>query len=80
MRNRNVTLSLPEEDLQLARVLAARRGTSVSRLLAETLRDLVHADSGYSAAKTHSLDLLAGGADFGTHGRTNWSRDALHER
>jgi predicted nucleic acid-binding protein len=39
--NQNITLSLPEEDLRAARILAARRGTSVSQLLARMLRELV---------------------------------------
>ena len=34
MGNQNITLSLPEEDIREARILAASRGTSVSQLLA----------------------------------------------
>ena len=68
MANQNITLSLPEEDLREARVLAARRGTSVSQLLARVLRETVERDSGYDAAKEHSLALLRGGADLGTGG------------
>ena len=49
MANQNITLSLPEEDLREARVLAARRGTSVSQLLARMLSDLVEQETGYAA-------------------------------
>ena len=80
MANQNITLSLPEEDLREARVLAARRGTSVSQLLARVLRETVERDSGYDAAKEHSLALLRGGADLGTGGDVIRSRDDLHER
>lgn len=80
MRARNVTLSLPEEDLQRARVLAARRGTSLSRLLAHTVRDLVDQESGYTAARAHGLDVLDAAAAIGTGGSAPWSRDDLHER
>jgi Ribbon-helix-helix protein, copG family len=78
--NQNITLSLPEEDLREARVLAARRGTSVSQLLARVLRETVERETGYDAAREHSLALLSEGMDLGTGGRVTWSRDELHER
>ena len=80
MANRNITLSLPEEDLREARVLAARRGTSISQLLARMLRETVERETGYDAAKDHSLAILREGMDLGTGGRMTWTRDALHER
>jgi hypothetical protein len=80
MANQNITLSLPEEDLRAARILAARRGTSVSQLLALVLRETVERETGYDAARERSLALLREGADLGTHGRAAWSRDELHER
>lgn len=80
MAHRNITLSLPEEDLREARVLAARRGTSVSQLLARVLRETVERETGYGAAKERSIALLREGADLGTNGTVTWSRDDLHER
>jgi predicted DNA binding CopG/RHH family protein len=44
--NQNITLSLPEEDLREARILASSRGISVSRLLAGMLRELVERETG----------------------------------
>ena len=78
--NQNITLSLPEEDLREARVLAARRGTSVSQLLARMLRETVERETGYDTAKERSLALLREGMDLGTSGRITWSRGDLHER
>jgi hypothetical protein len=80
MLSQNITLSLPVEDLRRARIVAAQRGTSVSRLLAAMLRELVERDSGYADAKKRSLALLAEGRDLGTGGHIRWSRDELHER
>jgi len=80
MANQNITLSLPEEDLREARVLAARRGTSVSQFLARMLRETVERETGYDTAKSHSLAMLREGMDLGTGGRMTWSRDDLHER
>jgi len=80
MANQNITLSLPEEDLREARILAARRGTSVSQLLARMLSDLVEQESGYAGARERSISRMREGADFGTGGRVDWDRDSLHER
>jgi len=78
--NQNITLSLPEEDLLEPRILAARRGTSVSQLLARMLRDLVEQEAGYASARYRSLARLREGIDLGTAGHIGWSRDSVHER
>ena len=80
METRNITLSLPEETLREVKVLAARRGTSVSALLSETLADLLVRESGYAAARERSLAALSRGCDLGTEGEIGWDRDELHER
>jgi hypothetical protein len=80
MTNQNITLSLPEEDLREARIMAARRGTSVSQMLARMLRDLVEQESGYARARDRSLARLHQGMDLGTDGHISWSRDSIHER
>ena len=68
-----------DSDLALAaKVLAARRGTSVSRLVAEQLEVMVQRDSAYEAAKRRALDRLS------RPDRLLWerpvNRDELHER
>jgi hypothetical protein len=78
--NQNITLSLPEEDLRAARILAASRGTSVSQLLARMLKDLVEHETGYARARDRSLARLREGMDLGTGGHIGWSRDSVHER
>ena len=76
--NQNITLSLPEEDLREARILAASRGTSVSQLLARMLRELVDQETGYARAR--SLARLREGIDLGTGRHIDWSRDSAHQR
>ena len=79
--NQNITLSLPEEDLREARILAASRGTSVSPLLARMLRELVEQETGYARARDRSLARMREGTtDLGTGGHIGWSRDSVHER
>lgn len=80
MKTRNITLSLPEEMLREVKVVAARRGTSISALLAGALSELVERESGYAAAKERSLATLGRRRDLGTGGEIRWGRDELHER
>ena len=74
----NLTLKLDTDLIREAKVLAAERGTSVSRLLADELEALVRRDKRYNAAKRRALSRLRRGLDLG------WSkpasRDELHAR
>ncbi len=78
--HRNITLSLPDEVLRRVRVMAVERRTSVSRMLAELLEEMVELETGYAMARERSLRLLREGRDLGTGGGVSWSRDELHER
>ena len=75
--NQNITLSLDRELLRKARILAAERGTSVSRLLGEELARLVSSAERYRQASEQALHDLEEGLHLG--GRPA-SRDDLHER
>jgi hypothetical protein len=74
----NVTLRLDADLLREARVLAARQGISVSRLLSGRLEQIVRRDKAYEAARRRALARLKKGYDL------QWtppaSRDELHER
>jgi metal-responsive CopG/Arc/MetJ family transcriptional regulator len=80
VETRNVTLSLPKDVLRQVKIVAAQRGTSVSRLLTDALRDLVSSEAGYASAAARHGALLRRPPDLGTRGRRRWSRDDLHER
>lgn len=80
MKTRNVTLSLPEEVLREVKVLAARRRTSVSALLAGVLEEMVERETGHELARSRSLARLTRGYDLGTGGKVRWAREELHER
>lgn len=73
----NITLSLDSDLLKSARVLAAERGTSVSKLLASELERLVRSDRAYHQAREQALSILDQGLHLGG-GRPN--RSMLHER
>jgi Family of unknown function (DUF6364) len=74
---RNITLQLDDEVIQQAKVLAARRRTSLSALLAHQVAVLTEADERYEAAKRRALAALDNAGD---HGGASWSREELHDR
>src|SRR5271156_4386046 len=74
----NVTISLDRETIQKAKIVAARRSTSISGLLARQIEILVGEEDAYERAKRQALALLDQGFDLGGKGPV--SRDELHER
>jgi len=75
---RNLTLSLPDDLVRKAKVLAAQRDTSVSALVAEMLRELVDAWAGYDELwAREEQDMATGVLEVG---EITWTRDELHER
>lgn len=75
---RNVTVTLDEETVRWARLEAARRDTSVSKLLGELLRDRMKEDADYASAMARYLSQAPGG--HRRQGSTLPSRDELHDR
>jgi hypothetical protein len=74
----NITLAIEKPLLKRARALAARRGTSISRLLAEELGRLADRDAAYARARTKALGHLDRPYHLGGRGISD--REALHDR
>jgi len=77
---RNVTLTLSEEALRRARHLAVEKGVSLSKLLSESLEDVVLRNDRYDEARRKALARMKRGVKLGVQRRISWSRDELHER
>lgn len=75
---RNLTVQLDEETVAKARVLAARRSTSVSKLVAQEIDKLVGEDEIYQRARAVALTHLSRGFHLG--GDVLPDRNALHDR
>ena len=73
----NITVAIDPNLLKKARAVAARRGRSVSALLADELRELVADDARYAAARKRALALFATPLSLGG---TPFTREQLHER
>lgn len=74
----NITISLSRQVLRKAKILAARRETSISGLLAQEIESLVGAEEAYERAQRQAMALLEQGFHLGGLIRT--SREELHER
>ncbi len=77
MARRNLTVQLDEDVIRRAKVVAAKRGTSISGLVARQLEDLVERDSRYEEAMRRAVDALRTAA---RRGGRRWRREELHDR
>jgi hypothetical protein len=78
MTKQNLTVSLPQQTIRKAKILAARRGSSISGLLAEQIEVLVGEDEAYERAERQATALLDKGFHLG--GVIRATRDEWHER
>ncbi|MBW2646796.1 MAG: hypothetical protein JRE23_11570 [Deltaproteobacteria bacterium] len=74
----NITLSLDKDLIKKAKVISAKRDTSVSKLLAQELREMIESAESYEAAKRRAIANLRTGCHLG--GKITVSREELHER
>jgi hypothetical protein len=74
----NVTISLDRQTIRKAKIIAARRDTSISGLLSQQIEILVGEEEAYEQAERQAVALLAQGFHLG--GGAPASRDELHER
>ena len=77
-KSTNITIKIHADLAQEARVLDARRGTSLSRMVAQQLEALVNDDQAFAAARRRALRRLKRGYDL------EWvrpgDRAGLHDR
>ncbi|HSZ60641.1 MAG TPA: hypothetical protein VK828_02520 [Terriglobales bacterium] len=78
LSRQNVTISLTQQTLRKVKVLAARRATSISGLLAHQIELLVGEEEAYEQAQRQAMNLLDKGFRMG--GVIRAKRDELHER
>jgi hypothetical protein len=74
----NLTVRLSRQTIHKARVLAAKRATSISGLVAEQIEQLAKSDDDYEKAMADAIALMEKGFHLG--GTHKFNRDELHER
>jgi hypothetical protein len=76
---RNLTVRLEGGTIRKAKVLAARRSTSVSRLVSEEIERLVREDEAYEQARIEALAEMDSAPDLGSMGRLP-DREDVYDR
>jgi Family of unknown function (DUF6364) len=76
MAKRNLTIQLDDATVRHAKIAAARRGVSLSGLVAQQLNELTAADERYERARDVALEALAGAIGRGT---PTWRREELYD-
>ena len=77
-RKQNLTISLDRQTIQKAKIVAARRSTSISGLVARQIEILIGEEEAYERAERQAIALLDQGFHLG--GSVRVGRDELHER
>ena len=75
----NLTVRLDSGTIRKAKVLAAKRSTSVSRLVADEIDRLVQQDEEYEQARVEALAELESGFDLGSKGHLP-QREQVYDR
>ena len=73
---KNVTVTMEDSVADWARMEAARRNTSVSRLLGELLAEKMRRDDAYERAMREALEFKS----FGASSEPSFTRDEIYDR
>jgi hypothetical protein len=74
----NITLSLDKDLIQKAKVISAKRRSSISNMLSQELQRIIESAEKYKVAKRKAISDLQTGYHLG--GIITASREELHER
>ena len=74
----NITLSLDKDLIQRARVISAKRRSSISNMLSQELQRIIESAGSYEIARRKAISDLQTGYHLG--GIITASREELHER
>ena len=73
---KNVTITVEDDALEWARIEAAKRNSSVSRLVGEILREKMRQEDAYEQAMREALKFESWGASDGPY----LTRDEMYDR
>ena len=80
METQNITLAIPKKTLQKIKVIAAKRNSSISRLVTDALEQLANEETNYAEARERQIKLIKEGFNLGYGINELPDRDELHER
>ncbi|SKA84861.1 hypothetical protein SAMN02745130_02544 [Thiothrix eikelboomii] len=74
----NFTITLDEEDLKQARILAIQQGRSLNAIIRSFIKEFINSDQRYQQTTKHILQK-AEESTFSSAGE-QWTREQLYER
>jgi len=74
----NITLSLDKDLIQRAKVISAKRRSSISNMLSQELQRIIESAENYETSRKKAISNLRTGYHLG--GIITASREELHER
>jgi len=74
----NITLSIEKDIIKKGKVIAAKKETSISKMLGDLLKEITEKEDEYEAAKRKAIENLRKGYHLGGH--ITWTREDLYER
>ncbi len=77
-RKKNLTLALDEELIVKARIIAAKRRTSLTKLVRKSIEELVSGEQLQTKARARLKSRML--KPIMKLGGAHWTRDELHER
>jgi len=80
MKKQNVTLTLPKELLQKAKIVAIRKEKSLSGFMVDLLSAAVRQEEAYEIAYRREKARQKKVYDLGTDGNIEWDREEIHRR
>jgi hypothetical protein len=80
MKNKNLTLNLPEPLLLALRVCAAKRNQSMTSVVKEAIERTVEEGDDAGQAAQRLIERMRNAPDRGIGGKITWTREDLHER
>jgi hypothetical protein len=80
MAQQEVRLSIPEDLLNQAQIIAERGNQTLSEFVVQLLLEKIAWEKRYNEAYQRQRALLENGLSLNTFGEATWTREELHER
>ena len=75
----NITIRIDAGIASQAKIIAAKKGTSISAMVSDWLSSITKRTSEYEKARKRHEKIMEKGMDLGVYGKPTWTRDEIYE-
>ncbi len=76
----NITIRIDSELARQAKIIASKKGISLSAMIGDWLSSITKRNSDYEKAYKRHKKMMEKGMNLGVYGKPTWAREELHER